>query len=164
MKPKFNATYMDVAKRFAQLSYAKRLKVGAVIVKDDLMVPGYNGTPSGWDNNCEYKEYNLSRDINGDYFPGHEEEYPFEDEKGRFKLVTKSEVLHAEMNAISKMLKSGFSSKDAVLYVTHSPCINCAKTIYQAGISRVVFGQHYRSDEGTKFLKDSGVEVIQLDE
>ena len=153
---------MDIAKRFAQLSHAKRLKVGACIVKDDVIVPGYNGTPAGWDNGCESKVYDLSRDFNGNYFPGHEVEYPLSDENGRYKLVTKPEVLHAEMNSLSKVAKSTLSANGATMYVTHSPCMECAKAIYQSGITHVCYETDYRSNDGIKFLKDSGVNVIKM--
>ena len=161
---------MNVAKAFADLSHARRLHVGAIVVKDDRIISiGYNGMPAGWDNDCEYKDYCLSKDFNGNYFPGTEEEYPFvEEEHGpyyeytrRYRLKTRPEVLHAESNAIAKLAKSNDSGDGADLFVTHSPCIECAKLIYQSGIRRVYFGEHYRDDAGIEFLKKSGVEVIQ---
>ena len=125
---------MDVAKRFAQLSYAQRLKVGAIIVKDDRIVAyGYNGMPSGWDNNCE------------------------EENK------TRPEVLHAESNAIAKLARSNDSGLDADIFITHSPCIECSKLIYQSGIKRVYFGEQYRSTDGLDFLTASKINVIQVD-
>ena len=125
---------MDVAKRFAQLSYAQRLKVGAIIVKDDRIVAyGYNGMPSGWDNNCE------------------------EENK------TRPEVLHAESNAIAKLARSNDSGLGADIFITHSPCIECAKLIYQSGIKRVYFGEQYRSTDGLDFLKASNIDVVQVD-
>ena len=125
---------MDVAKRFSQLSYAQRLKVGAIIVKDDRIVAyGYNGMPSGWDNNCE------------------------EENK------TRPEVLHAESNAIAKLARSNDSGLDADIFITHSPCIECAKLIYQSGIKRVYFGEQYRSTDGLDFLTASKINVIQVD-
>jgi len=137
MKQKYIDLYTDWAKRAAELSHAVRLHVGAVIVKDDTVISyGYNGMPAGWDNNCE------------DWF-----------EDGTCK--TKPEVLHAESNAIAKLAKSYNSGQGADLFVTHSPCIECAKLIQQAGISRVYFGVHYRDDSGIKFLEKSGIEVIQ---
>lgn len=140
MKEKFIKAYMDVAHRFSKLSHAQRLHVGAIIVKDDRIISiGYNGMPAGWDNNCEDKVWNVN---DGDY-----------------KLKTKPEVLHAETNAIAKLAKSNDSGDGADLFVTHSPCLECAKLIYQAGISRVYFGDHYREDSGIKFLEKSGVEV-----
>ena len=130
---------MDWAQRAAELSYAKRRKVGAVIVKDDTVISyGYNGMPAGWDNNCETTNADGS-------------------------LTTRVEVLHAESNAIAKLAKSPNSGLDADLFVTHSPCIHCAKLIFQSGITRVYFNEHYRDDEGIRFLKNSNIDVIQLD-
>ena len=135
MKQKFIDAYMDVAERFAQLSHAKRLQVGAVVVKDDRIISiGYNGMPTGWDNKCE-------------------DEY--------FK--SKPEVLHAESNAIAKLAKSSESGLGASIFVTHSPCIECAKLIYQSGISTVYYKDAYRSSAGIKFLKKSKVKVIHND-
>lgn len=170
MNPKLEKTYMDVAKRFAQNSYAKRLKVGCVIVTHNIMVPGYNGTPAGWDNNCEDKVF-MDRGAGGWLDPEEiEANWPYEGEylnadgemtKGRYKLVTKPEVLHAEANAIAKMLKAGFSSEGATVFVTHAPCLPCAKQLHGAGISRLVYGEAYRDDSGVKFLKNSGVQVAK---
>ena len=145
MKPKFQQLYMDWAHRAAELSYATRLKVGAVVVKDDTVISyGYNGMPAGWDNNCEYE---------------------FTDPQTKIKsLVTRNEVLHAESNAIAKLAKSHNSGLGADLFVTHSPCIHCAKLIFQSGIGRVFYGAQYRDDAGIKFLKNSGIEVTQLGE
>ena len=163
MKQKYIDLYMDWAKRTAELSHAQRLHVGSVIVKDDIVISyGYNGMPAGWDNNCEDKIYDLSRDFNGNYFPDHESQYPFSDEHGRYKLRTKPEVLHAESNAIAKLAKSHNSGLGADLFVTHSPCIECAKLIYQSGISRVFYGANYRDDAGIRFLEKSGIEVKQI--
>ena len=154
---------MDWARRAAELSHARRLQVGAVIVKDDTVISyGYNGMPAGWDNNCEFKDYDLSRDFNGNYFPYSEKEYPLEDERGRYKLKTRPEVLHAESNAIAKLAKSTNSGLDADLFVTHSPCLDCAKLIYQSGIRQVYFGQAYRDNAGIEFLEKSGIKVNKL--
>ena len=151
MKPKFQKLYMDWALRVAELSYAKRLQVGAVIVKDDTVISyGYNGMPAGWDNNCEMHPRVVDPNT-------------YEIVEKKDILVTRPEVLHAESNAIAKLAKSHNSGLGAELFVTHSPCIQCAKLIYQSGISRVYFGEHYRDDTGVKFLKQSGVEVIKLD-
>ena len=145
MKQKFIVAYMDVAERFAQLSSAKRLQVGAIVVKDDRIISiGYNGMPSGWDNCCEDEQ----RSGNTGY--------------GR-KLVTKPEVLHAETNAIAKLAKSSESGLGATMFVTHSPCIECAKLIYQGGISTVYYRNNYRSDDGINFLTKSKVRVIKND-
>ena len=142
MKDKFIQLYMDWADRTAQLSHARRLQVGAVIVKDDSVISyGYNGMPAGWDNNCE----DEIKWPNGDI---------------KF-LTTKPEVLHAESNAIAKLAKSTNSGLGADLFVTHMPCLDCAKIIYQSGIRRVYYSENYRDDSGIKFLEKSGVEVIQ---
>lgn len=142
MKEKLKHAYMKTAQTFAELSSARRLHVGAIIVKDDRIISiGYNGMPSGWDNNCE-------------------EEHLHED--GSTSLVTKPEVLHAESNAIAKLARSNESGFGADLFVTHAPCLHCAKLIYQSGISRVVYGSNYRDVSGIQFLTKSGVEVEQL--
>ena len=130
---------MRAAHLYSDLSTARRLKVGALVVKDDRIISiGYNGMPKGWDNNCETEQ-----------------------EDGTIK--TKPEVLHAETNAIAKLARSVESGLDADLFVTHSPCLNCAKLIYQAGIRRVYYSVNYRDDSGVNFLRASGVEVEQLD-
>ena len=159
---------MKVAKLTAELSHAVRLKVGAIIVKDDRVVSiGYNGMPSGWDNVCEIMEllpFNST-------LTWHDKvtQYPYittfwrdgHNVDQRYRLITKPEVLHAESNCISKLAKSNESGDGADLFVTHSPCIDCAKLIYQSGIKRVYFGDHYRSNDGVDFLKTSGIEVIK---
>jgi dCMP deaminase len=159
MKEKFIKAYMDTAYRFAELSPARRLHVGAIIVKDDRIISiGYNGMPVGWDNECERKEYMPGDAQDGKLYPL--EEYdPMVESNRRYKLVTKDEVLHAESNAIAKLARSNDSGLGATLFVTHSPCIHCAKLILQSGISRVWFGQAYRDSAGIDFLKNSGVEV-----
>jgi len=176
MKQKFIDLYMDWAKRSAQLSHARRLHVGAVIVKDDTVISyGYNGMPSGWDNDCEDKVY-MSRDAGGWLSPDEiYEQWPFEETvvvandnesfetTARYKLKTKPEVLHAESNAIAKLAKSTNSGLGADLFVTHMPCLDCAKLIYQSGISRVWYGANYRDDAGVRFLEKSGVKVEQVD-
>lgn len=145
MKQKFVDAYMDVATRFAALSSAVRLQVGAIIVKDDRIISiGYNGMPSGWDNNCE------------DYFGL--------DLKGNPTLVTKPEVLHAETNAIAKLARSSESGLGAALFVTHQPCLNCAKLVYQSGITSVYYRNQYRDDAGVKFLKQANIEVIHYEQ
>jgi dCMP deaminase len=165
MKPKFQKLYSNIAHEVAKMSHARRLQVGAVIVKDDRVISmGYNGMPAGWENNCEYKDYDLSKDFNGNYFPDPKNYYPFEDEKGRYGLKTRPEVLHAESNAVSKLAKSNDSGDGADIFVTHAPCMECSKLIFQSGIRRVYYSQDYRDDLGIKFLKQSGVEVIKHDE
>ena len=142
MKTKFIDAYMDVAERFAQLSSAKRLQVGAIVVKDDRIISiGYNGMPSGWDNCCEEKVYDTAAETT-------------------HTLVTKPEVIHAESNAISKLARGTESGFGATMFVTHQPCIDCAKLIYQSGIATVYYKNEYRSTQGLDFLNKSGVEVI----
>ena len=142
MKDKFIDAYMDVAERFAELSSARRLHVGAIVVKDDRIISiGYNGMPSGWDNDCEDKVWTQD----GDY-----------------TLKTKPEVLHAETNAIAKLAKSTESGANATMFITHSPCLDCAKLIFQSGISSVFYRDSYRSEDGIQFLTKSGVTVTQI--
>lgn len=152
MKQKYIDLYMDWASRSAQLSHARRLQVGAVIVKDDTVISyGYNGMPSGWDNNCEYEvtEFQTEYGVGSKLVKTGE-------------LKTRPEVLHAESNAIAKLAKSNNSGVGATLFVTHAPCLDCAKLVYQAGIQKVYFGQAYRDDAGVKFLEKSGIEVNQI--
>jgi dCMP deaminase len=164
MENKFIDLYMDFAKRVSELSYAKRLKVGSVIVKNDTVISyGYNGTPSGWDNNCEYKEYDISRDFNGNYFPGSEKEYPLQDERGRYRLKTKPEVLHAERNALDKLAKrGGVGGAGASIFITHAPCMECAKSIFGAGVKEVFYAEEYRSKDGVYFLEKCGVKIEKI--
>ena len=134
---------MAWADRTAQLSHAVRLQVGAVIVKDDSVISyGYNGMPAGWDNNCEDLVYRIA-------------EEPI--------LKTKPEVLHAESNAIAKLAKSHNSGLGATMFITHAPCLDCAKLIYQSGISSVLYRNSYRDTSGVTFLEKSGVAVHQLE-
>lgn len=139
MKQKFIDYFMDIAERTAKLSSANRLKVGSIIVKDDRIISiGYNGMPPGWTNNCEHWVED------GDLGSG-------------FK--TKPEVIHAEANAIAKLAKSSEAGDGSTMFLTHAPCIDCAKQIFTAGIKKVYFGQAYRSDQGVVFLQQCGVEV-----
>jgi dCMP deaminase len=153
MKDKFVNAYMDVAERFAQLSSARRLHVGAIVVKDDRIISiGYNGMPSGWDNNCEDE---LVDHVSTGYgMPMREEKY----------LKTKPEVLHAETNAIAKLAKSNESGMGATMFITHAPCLDCAKLIYQSGIGSVLYRNSYRDTSGITFLERSGIEVKQIKE
>jgi dCMP deaminase len=131
----FDRRYLRMARIWAENSYCKRRKVGALLVSGRMIISdGYNGTPSGFENNCE-------------------------DENN----VTKPYVLHAEANAITKVAKSGNSSEGATLYVTSAPCVECAKLIIQSGILRVVYCDHYRSEDGLNLLKRAGIEVLFLD-
>ena len=151
MKPKFQKLYNNIAHEVAKMSYARRLQVGAVIVKNDRVISmGYNGMPAGWDNNCESEEIEF--------------DLVTKTRTGTGKLTTRPEVLHAESNAIAKLAKSNDSGLDAELFVTHAPCMECSKLIFQSGISRVYYSRDYRDDSGIKFLKQSGVEVVKHDE
>ena len=142
MKQKYIDLYMDWASRTAELSHARRLHVGAVIVKDDTVISyGYNGMPAGWDNNCEDEIYQQD---------------------GTVGTKTKPEVLHAESNAIAKLARSHNSGLGADIFITHAPCIECAKLIYQSGINSVYYRSQYRNDDGIKFLVRSGIDVKQL--
>ena len=162
MKLKFKQAYMDTAKRFAQLSTATKLKVGAVIVKDDIMIFGYNGTPAGWDNNCEAKVY-MPIDAGGWLDPEEiETQWPYADENGRYKLKTKPEVLHAEANAIAKLAKGNVAGVNASIYITHAPCLDCAKLIYQSGITEVYYDAEYTYIDGIAFLEKCGITVQKL--
>ena len=131
---KFDHSYLEMAEIWARNSYSKRRKVGALLVKDRMIISdGYNGTPSGFENICE--------------------------EDG----VTKPYVLHAEANAITKVAKSGNSSEGATLYVTASPCLECSKLIIQSGIKRVVYRDEYRLTDGIDLLRRAGIEVEKVD-
>lgn len=144
MKEKYIHAYLDTASRFAELSTATRLKVGAVIVKDDRIISiGYNGTPAGWDNNCEDEIWNV--------------------QDGSCTLKTKPEVLHAEMNALMKLAKQGGTgSEGAYLFITHSPCIECAKNICSAGIKKIFYRENYRDTAGIDFIKQYGISVEKV--
>lgn len=148
MKPKFIDYYMKIAEVTSSLSYAKRLQVGAVIVKDNqILATGYNGMPSGWENVCEYEVMQTYAGFEGAIL--------------NTKLVTKPEVLHAESNALAKVAQSTESSKDSTLFCTHAPCMECAKLIYQSGITTVYYKNNYRDESGLNFLRLSGVNVHQ---
>jgi len=181
MKPKHINAHMRTAENYARLSTARRLKVGAILVKDDRIISiGYNGMPAGWDNNCEDREY-MSPDA--DRWLAFEEivnKWPFTeinevcDERDphlllqrnqsvrRYKLVTKPEVLHAERNALDKLAKGNESGLGSTMFITHAPCLECAKSIYGAGISQVFYREDYRSEEGIYFLKKCGVNIEKV--
>ena len=132
----FDLSYLQMAGIWAKNSYSKRLQVGAILVKDRMIISdGYNGTPSGFENVCE-------------------------DDTG----VTKPYVLHAEANAITKLARSSNNSDGATIYITASPCIECAKLIIQAGIKRVVYGEQYRLSDGLDLLRRAGIEVVYMGE
>lgn len=166
MKATMKQAYMDVAERFAKESHAVRAKVGAIIVKDNRIISiGYNGMPSGWDNTCEVED--VIHDV-----PHMREEYAARgyimhsssDSVEWKKLSSKPEVLHAEANAIAKVAQSNESCRDAVLFCTHLPCIECAKLIHQAGISTVYYKEDYNAAKGAgrEFLENSRVTLEQI--
>ena len=143
MKQKWIDAFMDTAERFAQLSSAKRLKVGSVVVKDNRIISiGYNGMPSGWTNECE------------EIVEVHED--------GGVVTKTKDEVIHAEANAIIKLARDGESGNDASLFCTHAPCIHCAKMIYGAGINKVYYRNSYRDEIGINFLKSCNIDIEKI--
>ena len=148
MKQKFIHAHMKAAEVYAELSSARRLHVGCVIVKNDTIIGiGYNGMPTGWDNNCEdelrWSEFNFPEEIQ--------------------LLKSKPEVLHAETNAIAKVARSTNSSDGAAMFVTHAPCLDCAKLIHQSGIKSVFYKTEYRDTNGVDFLKKCNVEVKNVE-
>jgi len=159
MKEKLKRAYMKTAETFAELSHARRLHVGAIVVKDDRIISiGYNGMPASWDNNCEDRVYANEWSIDNNH-------WDYQEEDGTcYNLKTRPEVLHAETNAIAKLARSNESGMDADIFITHAPCLDCAKLIYQSGIKRVWYGTQYRDSTGTEFLRKSGVEVEQINE
>jgi dCMP deaminase len=142
MKQKWIDAFMDTAERFAQLSSAKRLKVGSVIVKDNRIISiGYNGTPAGWDNNCEEIVYRIAEEPTTKTLP---------------------EVIHAEANAISKLARSSESGLGSSMFITHAPCVDCAKLIYGAGIKHVYYRNSYRNEDGLNFLVKCNIETEKV--
>jgi dCMP deaminase len=139
MKQKFIDAHMAAAEVYSKLSSAKRLQVGCVVVKDNTIIGiGYNGMPSGWTNECEYAVQHSDDTV---------------------ELKTKPEVLHAETNALAKIARSTNSSEGASLFVTHAPCLDCAKLIYQSGIKNVFYRNSYRDEKGIDFLTNCNLEV-----
>jgi len=142
LKPKLKQAYMETAKIFAELSHARRLHVGAIAVKDDRIISiGYNGMPAGWDNDCEEEIFQQD---------------------GTTGLKTKPEVLHAETNAIAKLARSNESGLGSTMFITHAPCLDCAKLVYQSGISTVYYRNSYRDENGIQFLEKAGVTVEKI--
>lgn len=171
MKKKFIDYYMTIAEDTAKLSTAVKLKVGSVIVRDHkILATGYNGTPTGWDNTCEVKEW-----CNGGGWLSPEEieeGWPYDgtykdlngnEIQGRYRLVTLPEVLHSEANCLTKIARSTESSEGATMFCTHSPCLQCAKLIYQSGINHVYYRDQYRDPDGIEFLEKCGVEITHYD-
>jgi dCMP deaminase len=161
MKPRLLQAYMKTAETFAELSHARRLHVGAIVVKDDRIISiGYNGMPAGWENDCEYKEYPDRYDKHAEWA---DLKFPLQESNGTYyRLKTKPEVLHAESNAISKLARSSESGEGAAMFITHAPCMDCAKLIFQSGIRQVFYGEEYRSRDGIEFLEKCRVEVQQV--
>ena len=154
MQNKWVAAFMDTAERFAQLSSAKRLKVGAVVVQDNRIISiGYNGMPSGWDNDCEKKVYTLTGRYDG-----------LDEDGSSYQWVTKDEVIHAEANAILKLARDGERGNGASLFCTHAPCIQCSKLIYGAGIKKVYYRETYRDNSGLEFLQRCGIDIEKTDQ
>lgn len=143
MKKKFIDFYMKFAQDTAQLSSARRLKVGSVLVREDKILSfGYNGTHEGHDNNCEIEVV---------------------DEVGTLVLTTKQEVIHSEMNTIGKLTRSNESSENATMIMTHSPCIECAKMISRLGLRELIYKDEYRSLDGVNFLRSCGLTVTKYE-
>ena len=165
MKQKFIDAHMQAAEVYAKLSSARRLQVGCVIVKNDTIIGiGYNGMPSGWTNECEDILF-VQDSPELDYETMTKEGYTFgsyKDFSGWTKRVTKPEVLHAETNAVAKVARSTNSTENADLFVTHAPCLDCAKLIFQSVISRVFYRDTYRSEDGINFLRQCNVEVNRV--
>lgn len=161
MKQKHLEAFMKTAETWAECSTAVRLHVGAVIVKEDRVISiGYNGMPSGWDNTCEDTIFVANEEVLGTDMLSLG--YTQTDNGNWTILKTKREVLHAETNAIAKLAKSTESGDGAVLFVTHAPCIDCAKLVYQSGISSVYYRNSYRDSSGVQFLEKAGVTVEKI--
>ena len=157
--------YLKMAREWSLMSHAKRKKVGCLVVKNGQIISdGYNGTPSGFDNNCEDKK--ISYDEKNILYGEDRHEWMVDKSNKScyswFKLTTKPEVLHAELNALMKLARSTNSSDGSTMYITCSPCYDCSKLIYQSGIKRVVYNEDYRSKNGVDFLKKCGVKVDKL--
>lgn len=159
MKPKFVTMFMNIAKEVSKQSSAKRLQVGAIVVKDDRIISiGYNGMPAGWTNECEEKQYFIGN-IPEKYI---NDQWLFKEEDGGVgRMRTKDEVIHAEANAIAKLARNTESGDGSTMFLTHAPCLECAKQIYTAGINKVYFNRNYRDTKGIDFLQKCKVEVEQ---
>lgn len=154
MITKWQEAYMDTAHRFAQLSTALKMKVGAIAVKEDRIISiGYNGMPSGWTNECE--------DVHLPSWSRTEGIHP-DDIMTYAELITRPEVIHAEANCIAKLAKSTESGNGASMYITHAPCLECAKQIYTAGIKEVYYRSEYRCKKGIYFLGQCNIKVEKI--
>ena len=161
MKQKLLDAYMKTAETFSECSTARRLHVGAIVVKDDRIISiGYNGMPSGWDNDCENTVFVLDEEVIGTDMLSLG--YTQTDNGNWIKLKTKPEVLHAETNAIAKLAKSNESGLGATMFITHSPCMDCAKLVYQSGINTVYYRNSYRNEDGIQFLEKAGVKIEKV--
>ena len=146
---KFANAHMKAAEVYSQLSSARRLQVGCVVVKDNTIIGiGYNGMPSGWDNDCEYQVTEYCEVTKSWLTTG--------------EIKTKPEVLHAETNALAKIAKSTNSSDGATMFITHAPCLDCAKLVYQSGIKSVYYRNSYKNTDGLDFLNKCNVEVTMI--
>lgn len=156
MKKKWVDAFMDTAERFAELSSAVRLKVGAVVVQENRIISiGYNGMPAGWDNNCEHRVYANEWTVDAN-------KWQYKDDEGKlYNLKTKDEVIHAEANAISKLARDGERTAGATMFCTHAPCVQCAKIIYGAGINTFYYRSQYRDNDGLEFLQKCNIQVEQ---
>ena len=144
MKPKHRYAHMRAAYAYADCSTAEKLRVGCVLVKDHRIISiGYNGMPSGWTNECE------TQFMTGNGTADH------------IELITKPEVIHAEANAVAKLARSNESGEGSVAFITHAPCLSCAKMLYSAGVIEVVYSYSYKSKEGLQFLEKCGIPVSQ---
>lgn len=159
IKERYKKVYYNIAQEISSLSYANRLKVGAIIVKENRIISiGFNGTPPGWDNNCE--NVLAAYDERETYFE--KEEWTFNKETKQYtRLKTKPEVIHAEMNSIHKLASSHESGNNASMFCTHTPCMDCAKGVVMSGIKNFYFIDKYRSDDGLSFLLKNGINVEQ---
>jgi len=155
---------MEIAKLSANMSYALKLRVGAIIVKEGRIIStSWNGTPSGWDNECELRDWMPEGCLNHTYYNLIEySDYGNEAVVGRYRLQTKPEVIHAESNALIKVAKSGESTINATMFCTHSPCMECAKLIYQSGIQTFYYQEEFSKPAGLQFLIKSGIEVHKI--
>jgi dCMP deaminase len=155
---KFANAHMKAAEVYSQLSSAIRLQVGCVVVKDNTIIGiGYNGMPSGWTNDCENKVFANAWSVDNEVW-----EYQEEDSGHPYNLKTKPEVLHAETNALAKIARSTNSSDGASMFITHAPCLDCAKLVYQSGIKFVYYRNSYKNTDGIDFLNKCNVGVTMI--
>lgn len=152
--------YMEIAEIVSKQSSAKRLQVGAIVVKEDRIISiGYNGMPAGWTNECEKKVYADETNFQS-------KDWQFvEEDSGlllKYNTVTKDEVIHAEANAIAKLARSSESGENSTMFLTHAPCIHCAKQIYTAGVKKLYYRNTYRDNSGLDFLGKCGLEIEQV--